>query len=397
MLAFYLIPVFLLMHALIVFWLLKWTASLHPVFRKKPVKIIIGLIYAFFVCDMYIAFPMKSEGIGRVMKIIGNYWMGITLYAFTVAAAAAIIRFIVKAVRKKHGKGEFGRKTLPVTGFVCFLLIIALVGYACINARNIQLTRYEVTVDKDAGDIEDLNIVLVADLHLGLDAGCSQMEQMVEKINEQDADLVVVAGDIFDNSYENLDDPERLIEILSGIQSKYGVYAVYGNHDVSEPILCSFTFSSDEKKTADSDMDEFMERCGFINLRDEGVMIADSFYLYGRPDYERLGAGIDERKTAAEITEDIDSSIPVIVIDHEPRELSELSEAGVDIDLGGHTHDGQLFPLNIACKLVWENCCGYLQKGDMHSIVTSGVGVYGPFMRLGTKAEICQITVHFNK
>ena len=72
-----------------------------------------------------------------------------------------------------------------------------------------------------------------------------------------------------------------------------------------------------------------------------------------------------------------------------------LANAGVDLDLCGHTHDGQLFPLNITCSLIWENSYGYLKKGNMHNIVTSGVGLYGPFMRVGTDAEICSIKVSF--
>ena len=91
----------------------------------------------------------------------------------------------------------------------------------------------------------------------------------------------------------------------------------------------------------------------------------------------------------------MDLSLPVLVIDHEPRELQELADAGVDADLCGHTHDGQLFPGNLTIKLMWENACGYLKKGDMHSIVTSGVGLFGPNMRVGTKSEICDIMMHF--
>ena len=91
----------------------------------------------------------------------------------------------------------------------------------------------------------------------------------------------------------------------------------------------------------------------------------------------------------------MDLTKPVLVIDHEPRELQELADAGVDVDLCGHTHDGQLFPGNLLSGLMWENSCGYLQKDSMHNIVTSGVGVFGPDMRVGTNAEICDIRIHF--
>ena len=91
----------------------------------------------------------------------------------------------------------------------------------------------------------------------------------------------------------------------------------------------------------------------------------------------------------------MDKSKPILVIDHEPRELQELADAGVDLDLSGHTHDGQVFPANIITDLKWENSCGDLKKDNMYSIVTSGIGVFGPFMRVGTKSEICIIDVDF--
>ena len=125
------------------------------------------------------------------------------------------------------------------------------------------------------------------------------------------------------------------------------------------------------------------------------MLVDDAFYLYGRPDFERPGRGIDKRKSAAEITEKLDMTKPVLVIDHEPRELEALADAGVDLDLCGHTHDGQMFPGNIITALMWENSYGYLKVGEMHNIVTSGVGVFGPFMRVGTKSEICVIDVKF--
>ena len=263
------------------------------------------------------------------------------------------------------------------------------------NADNIQVTEYELYVDKEAGDLDSLNIILVADLHMGYSIGVRQIEQMVEKINEEDPDLVVIAGDIFDNEYEALEDPEALIDILKGIRSKYGVYACYGNHDIQEKILAGFTFSSKKEKASDPRMDAFLEQAGIRLLRDEGVLIGDAFYLYGRPDYNRPGRGIVIRKTPAQITEGMDLRKPVIVLDHEPKELQELADAGVDVDLCGHTHDGQMFPGNLVVRFFWENSYGYLQKDRMHNIVTSGVGVFGPDMRVGTKCEICRITVRF--
>lgn len=186
-------------------------------------------------------------------------------------------------------------------GGICAVVVLVLSAWGAYNARIIQVTPYEITVNKDGGRLENLNVVLAADLHLGYNIGTAHMMQMVDKINEQNADLVVFAGDIFDNEYEALDDPEELIAVLQKIQSKHGVYACYGNHDVEEKILAGFTFGGNKKKESSIQMDEFLERAGIHLLQDEAVLIDDSFYLYGRPDAQRTGRGINMRKTAAEL------------------------------------------------------------------------------------------------
>ena len=120
-------------------------------------------------------------------------------------------------------------------------------------------------------EVENLHIVLAADLHLGYNVGCYQMKKMVDKINRQEPDLVVIAGDIFDNEYEALDNPDRLASILRGIKSKYGVYACYGNHDIQEETLAGFTFGDkNEKKVSDVRVDEFLEDAdirGFYRMK----------------------------------------------------------------------------------------------------------------------------------
>ena len=352
MVAIYLAPAYLAVCAYILFRTIHWIQVLHSIFQNVWVCRGIGLIYFFVVFSILIAFMAPASGFRRFMKLLSNYWLGVLVYTIMTVGIADGLRLLIKYPLKN-------------VAFPGRELLFSNVG--------------------------------TADLHLGYNIGCRHMEKMVDKINAQNPDLVVVAGDIFDNEYEALENPDRLAAILRGIQSKYGVYACYGNHDIQEKILAGFTFGGKEKKESSVKMDEFLEKSGITLLRDEYVLIDDSFYLYGRPDYERPGRGIDERKSPQEITEDLDLSLPVLVIDHEPRELQELADAGVDADLCGHTHDGQLFPGNLTIKLMWENACGYLKKGNMHSIVTSGVGLFGPNMRVGTKSEICDIMMHFNR
>lgn len=401
MVAIYLAPAYLAVCAYILFRTIHWIQVLHSIFQNVWVCRGIGLIYFFVVFSILIAFMAPASGFRRFMKLLSNYWLGVLVYTIMTVGIADGLRLLIKYPLKNVAfPGRellFSNVGTAVVGVVCAVIITTVSIYGMINAGNIQTTKYDISIDKKAGKLDSLNVVLIADLHLGYNIGCRHMEKMVEKINAQNPELVVVAGDIFDNEYEALENPDRLVAILRGIQSKYGVYACYGNHDIQEKILAGFTFGGKEKKESSVKMDEFLEKSGITLLRDEYVLIDDSFYLYGRPDYERPGRGIDERKSPQEITEDLDLSLPVLVIDHEPRELQELADAGVDADLCGHTHDGQLFPGNLTIKLMWENACGYLKKGNMHSIVTSGVGLFGPNMRVGTKSEICDIMMHFNR
>lgn len=401
MVAIYLAPAYLAVCAYILFRTIHWIQVLHSIFQNVWVCRGIGLIYFFVVFSILIAFMAPASGFRRFMKLLSNYWLGVLVYTIMTVGIADGLRLLIKYPLKNVAfPGRellFSNVGTAVVGAVCAVIITTVSIYGMINAGNIQTTKYDISIDKKAGKLDSLNVVLIADLHLGYNIGCRHMEKMVEKINAQNPDLVVVAGDIFDNEYEALENPDRLAAILRGIQSKYGVYACYGNHDIQEKILAGFTFGGKEKKESSVKMDEFLEKSGITLLRDEYVLIDDSFYLYGRPDYERPGRGIDERKSPQEITEDLDLSLPVLVIDHEPRELQELADAGVDADLCGHTHDGQLFPGNLTIKLMWENACGYLKKGNMHSIVTSGVGLFGPNMRVGTKSEICDIMMYFSR
>ena len=221
------------------------------------------------------------------------------------------------------------------------------------------------------------------------------MQKMVDRINKQHPDLVVLAGDIFDNEYEALDDPKHLSETLHQIQSKYGTYAVYGNHDVKETLVAGFSIGASKKALRDPRMDEFMEEAGITVLEDESELIDQKFYLVGRLDGEKNGRGTSKRKSIEELTADLDQTKPLFVMNHEPDELKEYDKAGVDVLFSGHTHAGQFFPLTIVQLFAWKNYWGVKQIGDMYSIVTSGVGVYGPNIRVGTDSEVMVVTVHF--
>ncbi len=371
-------------------------SACHRCFQKRSIRVLVVALYTFLASSILIAFLLPAGGLQRIMKLISNYWLGTFLYILLTVVIADLIRLLLIRIPFRYSHRIFCRKGFIAGGTLSILLIAALSLDGIYGASHLQVTQYDVTVEKAITNGEDtLKVVLIADLHLGYSIGSPYMKKMVDRINEQSPDLVVIAGDIFDNDYDALDNPDRLVQILSGIESRYGVYACYGNHDIQEKLLAGFTLEKTKEKVSDPRMDALLEKAGIRLLQDEGILIDDSFYLYGRPDAKKPGRGIAERKSPAQLTEGMNLSKPILVIDHEPRQLEELSKAGVDLDLCGHTHDGQMFPGNLLTSLMWENSCGYLQKGSMHNIVTSGVGVFGPNMRVGTKSEICVVNVHF--
>ncbi|MGN0108129.1 MAG: metallophosphoesterase [Hominilimicola sp.] len=395
MIAIYISPLYVLLNLYILWRLIKWTKDCGVC---KKTRIIISLLYALFALAVLIGFFMPSGTVKRMITMTGNYWLGVMLYALLVIVTADIIRLILKHCKRINHEKLFSKKAHIINGAVCLVIIASVSVYGAVNASVIRTQNYEITVNKKAENVSSLNAVLIADMHMGYNIGCRQMQQMADKINALNPDIVLIAGDIFDNEYDALENPDELIGILKSIKSKYGIYACYGNHDISEKILAGFTFShkNNKEKVSDIRMDEFLEKADIHLLKDEYVLIDNSFYVYGRPDAERPGRGVGERKTPEHITENLDMSKPILVLDHEPSELQELADAGVDVDLCGHTHDGQMFPGNLTINLFWENACGYLKKGNMHNIVTSGVGLFGPNMRVGTAAEICSIKINFN-
>ena len=245
-----------------------------------------------------------------------------------------------------------------------------------------------------------MKVVLLADTHFGYNAGVLHARELVRKINKQKPDLVCIAGDIFDNEYDAIRNPEKLEKTLRGIKSTYGVYACWGNHDLNEEILAGFTFKhkdGDLSDIKDPRMKKFLEDSNIHILEDESVLINDQFYVIGRKDASLTEKIHETRKAPAQLTEKLDRDKPIIMIDHQPKELQELADAGVDLDLCGHTHDGQTFPGNFTIKLMWENPCGLLIKDNMTNITTSGAGVWGPAMRIGTDSEICSINIQLKK
>ena len=394
MLAIYLAPLYVLINLYLLRWMYLWMGSCHSILRTLAFRIVFAVAYTLVSTSLLSGFLIKKPAwLHRILKIIGNYFLGIFLYVLMIILVADIGRLLFKYVF--HFSWIWSPLAFTLAGAVCSILIITISIFGIFHAKKIKVSSYNVTVDKTVPDTDSLKIVLLADTHFGYNAGAIHAQEIVNTINHQHPDLVCIAGDIFDNEFDAIREPEEIEKILQTIHSRYGVYACWGNHDLNEPILAGFTFNQNANDISDPRMKEFLQKSNIHLLEDESVLINNKFYIVGRKDAslsEKVG---EIRQTPKQLTSSIDKTKPVIFIDHQPKELQELADAGADLDLCGHTHDGQTFPGNITVRFLWENPCGYLKKDNMHNIVTSGAGVWGPAMRIGTDSEICVINVSF--
>ncbi|MDR3946316.1 MAG: metallophosphoesterase [Ruminococcus sp.] len=390
----FLLPFYLGVSSYMMFRFFYWMKHCNHRFNWLRFKVPFAVVYLFMALSPVIAFLLPKSAVAIVIRRISTYWIGIMLYSLLYVVLFDLLRLIAKHTKLKNTL-LFSRGSVISIGSVVVACAVATCLYGIFNARNIKVNEYSVTVNKSCGSDKHLKAVLVADLHMGYAIGVDHITNMVEKINQQDADIVIIAGDIFDNSYDGMDDPEGIKAQLKSIKSKYGVYAVYGNHDIDEKILMGFTFDWGGKQLHSEKMTNFMKECNIKLINDESVLINDEFYLVGRRDTDKPGTEDGTRAEISELTKDLDKTKPIFVLSHEPDELQKTADAGADIDFSGHTPDGQLFPGNLTIGLFWENPCGMIKKDNMYSIVTSGVGVYGTFMRVGTDAEICSVDIDF--
>lgn len=414
MIAVYLSPLYFLGTWLLAYMFLRWLSvcgekgKLRLVFMRKSVKITVFLLTFCLSLMIPAGFLLKSCRLKYILLHMGSIWLGVLLYgllAATLYIIYCLAVYIIVKLRLKHGKIPEGTafERPAVIARIAGAAAVAAVAAVCIigvyKAGNYKIKEYSVNIQKETS-IDELNAVMIADIHLGYNIGCSQVSRMVKKINECNPDIVFICGDIFDNDIEALDDIEELERLLRSISSGYGVYACYGNHDIDEKILAGFTFDYDGEKKSSPAMIDFLKKSNIHVLSDEGILIDDAFYVFGRRDYSKPGNKEKSRITPDMIMDEFASlypekNYPVIVLDHEPKESKLLDRAGCDLVLSGHTHDGQIFPGNILLAALYENSYGYKKYNTLQEIVTSGAGLFGPYMRVGTDAEICRIKIRF--
>lgn len=309
-----------------------------------------------------------------ILKVASAYYMGVLLYLLLFLIAADVVLLAGRLLRLIPSPMPGKIRALAVLAAV--LLTGVTVLWGVYNAKQLRHVSYDVTLSHKTVD-SGWNIVLVSDLHLGAVGSEERLEVLVEQINSRNPDVVCISGDIFDNDYSAVKNPERAMELLGSISAKYGVYAVLGNHDAGETV---------------AQMLRFLEACSIKVLKDECVVLDDRLVLVGRLDGSPIGGnGGTKRGDTASVLAGLDGKLPVVVMDHNPANIAEYAGLA-DLILSGHTHQGQVFPGNLITGAVYTVDYGYYyEEGMPHVVVTSGAGTWGPPLRVGTDCEIVTI------
>ena len=270
---------------------------------------------------------------------------------------------------------------------ITFLIMI----YGHFHAKDIKTVHYAVNLNTVNVNLETGNtfrIALIADTHIGGNTDKRWLARIVDAVNETKPDIICFAGDIFDTDIRIMPDREAKIAELRRLSAPLGVYAVPGNHDVDRIAFRNGGVTEGIR--------EILESAGIVFMQDEAHLIDSRFYLIGRRDMSPIG-GRQERKSALELVEGLDKTIPFIFMDHQPMDYRNLEGAGADLILSGHTHMGQFFPGNIATNILFRRAGsqhhGHWKGVSAQGIITSGAGVWGLVFRLGSNSEVAVIDV----
>ena len=363
----------------------KWKMSADFEKKRRKYWICAGIVLALLPLG---GAMLPDSGFKFAIQAAGNVWLGFFIYYGGLILIFSIIGLLIRFIIRSEKLREWHGVVLCASAVIAFAVMV----YGLIHAQNTRVVTYDLELDKPAGEMDEMKVVLLGDLHLSVNSYLKTTQRMVELVNEQNPDGVVIAGDIYTSSYRGLANPEALRQI----RSEYGVYAVYGNHDVEEMLFGGCPISPISKAFRTREMEQFFDDCGFITLADETVTLNGAVQLAGRIDGVKAGDGTTNRMSAQELLKDTDRDLPILVLQHEPIDFHALKEAGADIAMCGHTHAGQMFPGDLIVPLFNENGWGYKIIEGLYTYVTAGVGYYGPPMRVGTDSEVTVINLKFN-
>ena len=353
-------------------------------YRALPVLQENRLLYTltfFILAAVFIAAKFlesrHSSVITDILNIIGGFWLAFMLYGFLFFLLSDIVLtgLRIPGIITGENINLFRKWAFIITIAMSTLLITG--GF--INAIIPVVTRYDIKVNKSAGEIKNLRIAAVSDIHLGSIIRKRSLKKLSAILEELHPDLVLLLGDIVDGEIGPVMRGD-LLQYFTCPKCTDGLLAITGNHE----------FIGGADRTI-----PYIESKGIRILKDEVVTLEGGIQLIGRIDRDSFRFYRKERLPLESLMKKVDSTKPVILLDHQPFHYNETAAQGIDLELSGHTHNGQLWPLNHITAMIYELSYGYLKKGNTHFIVSSGYGLWGPRVRSGSRSEVLLINLNF--
>jgi predicted MPP superfamily phosphohydrolase len=351
---------------------------IRQLFIRKDQRTYYILIY-LLIFLIYPVSNLMGEGnagtIAGVLEAAANYLLPFFLYLFLFVLLTdllLLINLVLKIIRPEKISGRSFRSKYFLS-IICLSAAVLIAGI--INFNTIRTSEYKVNVPGGSSDIKMLRIAFVSDFHLQEGTNVHFVEKFVDKIDSINPDLMLFGGDIVEGDREG-EDMQLFEKLLSGIKTKYGVFGALGNHE----------------HYARQDKGSFFNRSGIKILSDSIIVFGSSFILAGRND-----GHVRSRKSVEEIMKDLQDTLPVILVDHRPTEIEQISKTSADVVFSGHTHNGQLFPINLITRGIYKLSHGYLKKRETHFFVSSGIRLWGPPVRTTGKSEIMVVDISLVK
>ena len=311
---------------------------------------------------------------------VGSFWFGAMVYLLLSLVVWDGLHLILSLVPGKTVR-ILELLSIPRWAGAIGLLaaVLVTVGWGYVNAMHPTIKELTIRMPKRADGASSLRAVMASDIHLGTIISHARLNRIVKIINQLEPDVILLPGDVLD---EDIGPVVRhnLGELLRTLRAKYGVYGATGNHEYIGGVEQAC---------------QYLEEHGVTMLRDSAVTLPMGVVVVGREDRSIGQFAGKSRRPLLEILENVDRSKPIIVMDHQPAGLQESALAGVDLQISGHTHHGQLWPFNYIAGAVYECSWGYYTKDKTQYYVSCGVGTWGPPLRLGNTPEIVLMTVEF--
>lgn len=330
---------------------------------------------------------MITAGITGILVLsagmINGLWFVVFMYMILFLLASDILAFFTKKCGG-HKAFPYWAKAVYRSGIPALLAAALSVGYGCYNMNHIVRTEYTVLTEKEIRE-EGYTIVFFSDLHYGTTMDSGQLKQAADSIESENPDMVILGGDIVDES-TSLAQMQEAFEIMGRIKSRYGIYYVYGNHDRSEYVQ--------RPNYTAAQLIDAIERAGIHILEDETCEINNEILLIGRAD---RGHGSGMRKSVFQLVEGADAAKEWILIDHQPTEYADVMESGCGMILSGHTHAGQVWPLGLLAEVFRTNemTYGCRKEGNLTEVVSSGIAGWGYPVRTQKHSEY--VVIHLTK